>query len=149
MPVRWKSWKSICESNKKCCNSAIFEPNVMKFCIQRSLAQPGKHAQFQQGCRGCKAKCGKAIKAGGQNFQKSFFQLFCASVCALHPFLGISPISLKLGQLPTVVSLISVNKWKRIHAWLRLFRLKFLWWWWISVKLIRKYCWFHDPLLKC
>ena len=47
----------------------------MKFCIQRSLAQPGKHAKFQQGCKGRKAKGGKAkggkaIKAGGQNFQK-------------------------------------------------------------------------------
>ena len=75
----------------------------MKFCIQRSLAQPGKHAKFQQGCRGRKAKGGKAIKAGGQNFQKSFFQFFCASVCALHPFLGIlCPISLMLCKLPTV-----------------------------------------------
>ena len=75
----------------------------MKFCIQRSLAQPGKHAKFQQGCRGRKAKGGKAIKAGGQNFQKSFLQLFCASVCALHPSLGIlCPISLLLCKLPTV-----------------------------------------------
>ena len=33
----------------------------------------------------------------------SFFQLFCASVCALHPILGIScPISLMLCKLPTV-----------------------------------------------
>ena len=64
----------------------------MKFCIQRSLAQPGKHAKFQQGCRGRKAKGGKAINARGQNFQKLFFQLFlCFCVCISPIFRDIMP----------------------------------------------------------
>ena len=64
----------------------------MKFCIQRSLAQPGKHAEFQQGCRGRKAKGGKAIKAGGRNFSKIISSAFlCFCVCIAPIFRDIMP----------------------------------------------------------
>ena len=74
----------------------------MKFCIQRSLAQPGKHAKFQQGCRGRKAKGGKAIKTRDQNFQKSFFQLFC--VCIAPIFMDIMPNIADAMQIANCVS---------------------------------------------
>ena len=65
----------------------------MKFCIQRSLAQPGKHAKFQQGCRGRKAKGSKAIKAGGPIFFKKiiFSAILCFCVCIEPNFGDIMP----------------------------------------------------------
>ena len=62
------------ERSWKLFNTAIFYPNLKKFCIHRSLWQTREHIKFQQSC--------KAIR---QNFQKSLFQLlyFCVSQYSL------------------------------------------------------------------
>ena len=64
------------QKSKRCCSFVISEWILMKFCVQKSFCPPGKHPRFQQGRKDHKSKGHKAIKAGGQNVPKKFFEHF-------------------------------------------------------------------------
>ena len=75
----------------------------MNLCMQKSFASSGKHAKFQQGHKGRKAKGHKAIKAGCKKFPNYILEHFRHLYVDCSHFWGILyPLSLKQCELPTV-----------------------------------------------